>query len=120
MYKHAADIPGLSGLLGSASCLPLEDRGEKLEGRRQTTELEVPVCSWEVTGLLFRVGGGIFYNHRSEAATALFGGERADAWGGGVALAGEGKGKDGWLRSELGFPFVLETLIAGSNLRGIS
>ena len=34
-----------------------------------------------------------------------FGGERADAWGGGAALVGERKGKDGWLRSETGFSF---------------
>lgn len=98
---------GFPGPLGSASCLPFEDRGEKLGGTGgRPTELEVLVCSWEVTGLLFRVGDGIF-STITEAKLLLpcFGGERADAWGGGAALVGERKGKDGWLRSETGFSF---------------
>lgn len=99
-----ADIPGLSRLLWVSILSAFGRQGrKKLEDGSRPTELEVPVCSWEVTGLLFRVGGGIFSTITEAKLLPCLGGERADAWGGGVALAGEGKGKDGWLRSETGF-----------------
>lgn len=97
---------GFPGPLRSASCLPLENKGEKLGGTGgRPVELEVLLCSWEIIGLLFKeVGDGVFSTFK-EARLLLpcFGGEREDARGRGAALVEKGKGKDCWLRSETWF-----------------